>query len=106
MDEKVWTWHEVIEVFEVQETFLLQLEDEEILCPVCPQGRSEKTFSANDLEKLRLIKILVEEMGVNLAGVEIILRMRQRMFDMRRQFDGILEDMARKLRDSLEDETA
>ena len=40
----------------------------------------------------------MEEMDVNLPGVEVILRMRQNMIDMRRQFDDILEDLARELR--------
>jgi hypothetical protein len=32
-----------------------------------------------------------------LPGVEVILRMRQMMFDMRKQFDDILEDLAAQL---------
>ncbi len=39
-------------------------------------------------------------MGVNLAGVEVILRMRQSMIEMRRQFDSILEDLAQELQDA------
>jgi len=44
----------------------------------------------------------VEELGVNLPGVDIILRMRRDMFSMRRQFDAILEDLARKIRAEVE----
>ena len=40
-------------------------------------------------------------MGVNLPGVEVILRMRQMMFDMRRQFDEILEDLAQEFQERL-----
>jgi len=47
-----------------------------------------------ELDKLRLVKVLMEEMEVNLPGVEVILRMRQNMLQMRRQFDDILEDLA------------
>jgi len=43
----------------------------------------------------------VEDMGVNLPGVEVILRMRQMMFDMRRQFDEILDDLAREFQGRL-----
>ena len=42
-------------------------------------------------------------MDVNLAGVEVILRMRQMMFDMRKQFDVILEDLAQQLREKLKE---
>ena len=54
-----------------------------------------------DLENIRLAKILIEEMGVNLAGVEVILRLRQNMIEMRRQFDAILEDISTMFRDTM-----
>jgi MerR family transcriptional regulator/heat shock protein HspR len=101
MDKEFWTVAEVVEIFDVDERFLSDLEEEEVLCPICRDSSPSKLFGASELEKLRLAKILVEEMGVNLAGVEIILRMRQRMFDMRKQFDVILEDLARQLHERL-----
>jgi MerR family transcriptional regulator/heat shock protein HspR len=99
MDKEFWTIAEVVEIFQVDERFVADLEEEEVLCPVCQDSPPSKLFGASELEKLRLAKILVEDMGVNLAGVEIILRMRQRMFDMRKQFDVILEDLAQRLRE-------
>ena len=96
-----WTITEVMEIFEVDETFLADLEEEELLCPVCREKPPTKIFSSEELEKLRLAKILVEDMGVNLAGVDIILRMRETMFHMRRQFDDILEDLAGQLKATL-----
>ncbi|MBN1102946.1 MAG: hypothetical protein JXL84_05990 [Deltaproteobacteria bacterium] len=96
-----WTLTEVMEIFEVEEDFLLDLEEEELLCPTCREESLGKVFSAPELEKLRLSKILMHEMGVNLPGVEIILRMRETMFNMRRQFDDILEDLARQFQERL-----
>jgi len=101
MAKEFWTVTEVMEIFEVDETFLADLEEEELLCPACRDEPPTKIFSSAELEKLRLAKILVEDMGVNLPGVEIILRMRQMMFHMRRQFDEILEDLAQQLRATL-----
>ncbi|PKN63421.1 MAG: MerR family transcriptional regulator [Deltaproteobacteria bacterium HGW-Deltaproteobacteria-15] len=101
MKKKFWTMTEVMEIYEVDETFMLDLEREEILWPVRRRGSSARLYSDRDLESLRLAKILVEEMGVNLEGVEIILRMRESMFQMRSQFDDILEDLARQLRDRI-----
>ena len=92
---------EVVEFFQIQENFLSDLEEEEIVCPVCQKKSPTKLFPPSELEKLRLVKILHEEMGVNLPGIEIILRMRQSMFDMRRQFDLILEDLAQNIRETL-----
>jgi len=101
LDKEFWTVTEVMEIFEVDERFLQELEEEDVLCPVCRDEPSSKVFSSSELEKIRLAKILVEEMGVNAAGVEIILRMRRMMFEMRKQFDDILEDIARRVRERM-----
>jgi len=106
MVKEYWTTTEVIELFQVEERFLNRLEEEDIVCPECGERPSDKAFSAGELEKLRLAKLLVEEMGVNLPGVEIILHMRQSMFDMRTQFDTILEDVALHLQKALRDRTS
>jgi MerR family transcriptional regulator, heat shock protein HspR len=97
MAGEYWTTGEVIKMFQVETRFLTLLEEEEIVCPDARGESCEKRFREADLERLRLAKLLVEEMGVNLAGVEIILRMRESMFEMRSQFDHILEDLAANL---------
>ena len=99
MKEKYWTITEVIEIFQIDESFLAELEEEDVICPTCREDPPAKLFSSSDLEKLRFAKNLVEDMGVNLAGVEVALRMRQSMIDMRTQFDSILDDLARQLRE-------
>jgi MerR family transcriptional regulator/heat shock protein HspR len=98
MAKVFWTINEVSEAFEVEERFLIELENEEIICSVCSGDPPTKKYTSNELEKLRLVKILTEDMGVNLEGVEVILRMRQSMIEMRRQFDSILEDLAQELK--------
>ncbi len=102
MGKEYWTTEEVIRIFELDEEFLLDLEDEEIVCCFREESAGKTYYSRGELEKLRLVKVLVEELGVNLPGVDIILRMRRDMFSMRRQFDAILEDLARKIRAELE----
>ena len=101
MTKEFWTITEVVETFEIGEDVLEELEEEEVLCPLCRDDSSAKLFPSTELEKLRLAKILIEDMGVNLPGVEIILRMRQTLFAMRRQFDEILEDLAAQLKQDL-----
>jgi MerR family transcriptional regulator/heat shock protein HspR len=93
MDKEFWTTTEALEFFEVEENFLFELEDEEIICPRCFQGSDTKHLSIEEMEKVRMAKILCEEMGVNLSGVQVVLHMRQQMVEMRRQFDAILEDL-------------
>ena len=94
MSKDYWSLTEVVEFFQVDETFLRNLEAEEIVCPTCKDDLSNKLFSKSEMEKVRLAKILMEEMDVNLPGVEVILQMRKSMIAMRNQFDAILEDLA------------
>ena len=112
MSKEYWTSAEVVEIFEVDERFLAELEEEEVLCPL---SREDQPAKLEVLGKIRallepvgatvvaLVKLLIDEMGVNLAGAEIILRMRQSIYEMRRQFDDILEDLAGRLREALEE---
>ena len=102
MEKEFWTHTEVIETFEVEEHFLEDLEEEEIICPTCGDDDRTKQFPVSEMEKLRLAKILFDDMGVNLAGIDIILKMRQDMIDMRKQFDAILEDLVKNPKESLD----
>ena len=102
MSKELWTITEVLEILQVDKRFILDLEEEEIVCPTCREEASNKLFTIKELEKLRLAKILMEDMGINLEGVDVILRMRQSMLEMRRQFDDILEDLAKQLQEDFE----
>lgn len=48
-----------------------------------------RLYSDNDIEKIRRIKSLIDDLGVNLAGVEVIMRMTQRMMEMQRRMEEI-----------------
>ncbi len=97
MKKEYWTFREVIETFEIHESFLEELMKEDIVCPEKKDTSAPEVFHCYEVEKLRIAKTLIEEMDVNLPGVEIILRMRQTMIDMRQQFDSILEDLVRTI---------
>jgi MerR family transcriptional regulator/heat shock protein HspR len=99
MTKEFWKITEVVEWFQIDRGFLDDLEEEEIICPTCRDDSEEKLLSSGDLEKLRLARLLFEEMDVNMPGIEVILQMRQNMLDMRKQFDDILEDLASRLQD-------
>jgi len=53
-----------------------------------------RLYSEDDIDRLRYIKALMSDCGVNLAGVEVALKLMQRMKDMQRQ----LEEMEKKVR--------
>lgn len=67
---------------------------------VIEPGRSQgniRLYSERDIDLLRRVKTLVEDMGVNLAGVEVILRMIQRMNEMQNELRQ-LESEVKRLR--------
>lgn len=101
MGKKYFTTAEIMEMFQVDEDLIFRLEREEIICPECSGDDPLKHFSSSEIEKLRIARMLIEDMDVNLPGVEIILRMRESMISMRRQFDDILEDLAGNIRKTL-----
>jgi MerR family transcriptional regulator/heat shock protein HspR len=52
-----------------------------------------RLYSEEDIERLHHIKVLMSDCGVNLAGVEVVLRLMQRMREMQR----VLEEMEKKV---------
>jgi MerR family transcriptional regulator/heat shock protein HspR len=63
------------------------------------RGKGEiRYYSTEDIERVQQIRRLVEELGVNLAGVEVILNMREQMERMRVEFDSTI----RRLQDEQE----
>jgi len=60
-----------------------------------PQRTSRQTrlYSESDIERLKAIINLTQDMGVNLAGVEIVLRMREQMEEMQ----GTVEELLKRL---------
>lgn len=52
-----------------------------------PSPRSPRLYSDEDIARVEHIRRLVTDLGVNLAGVETILHMRDRMEQMRRDFE-------------------
>ena len=55
-----------------------------------------RLYSDRDIAQLRRVKTLMDDLGVNLAGVEVILRMAQRMAELQRQVE-MLDSELRKL---------
>lgn len=68
----------------------------------------EKALPSEQLERLEMIVRLQKELGVNLSGVDVILEMRRKMIQMRREVDEILEfirdRVSRDLREMLGEE--
>lgn len=65
-------------------------------------GGNTRLYSEEDVEKLEMILRLTRELGVNLAGVEVILSMREKMEQMQREMDETIrmlqEGLGREMR--------
>lgn len=74
----------VAEQYEIHPQTLRLYEREGLLAPSRSDGNT-RLYTDEDLQRLEVILKLTRELGVNLAGVEIILNMREKMEAMQRQ---------------------
>jgi MerR family transcriptional regulator/heat shock protein HspR len=52
----------------------------------------------DQVDRVRVARLLIDEMGVNLEGAEVALHMREQIIAMQRQFNQILRLLGRELR--------
>ncbi len=84
---KRYAFSSLLEILEVSPSFIKRLEKAEIIIPVV---EGNKTFyTEHHMRKLLLAKEL-KEMGINLAGIEVILDVSERMLTMRKKVDETL----------------
>ncbi len=88
----------VAELYKIHPQTLRLYERVGLLKPSRSQGNT-RLYTDNDLERLEVILNLTREMGVNLAGIEIILNMREKMAEMQKQMEEFIrfvqEELAR-----------
>ena len=76
----------VAEQYQIHPQTLRLYEREGLLAPSRSEGNT-RLYTDEDLERLEVILKLTRELGVNLAGVEIILNMREKMAAMQTQIE-------------------
>lgn len=82
--------------FDVHPQTLRLYEREGFLKPSRTEGNT-RLYSEGDLETLSFILSLTRELGVNLAGVEIIMNMRHRLQTMQGELDRFLVSLRNEL---------
>ena len=87
---KVYTISAVAELYEIHPQTLRLYEREGLLKPSRSVGNT-RNYTDEDLERLEVILSLTRDLGVNLAGVEIILNMREKMDAMQKEFERFFE---------------
>jgi MerR family transcriptional regulator/heat shock protein HspR len=86
----------VAEMFAVHPQTLRAYEREGLLRPARTDGNT-RLYSEEDLERIELILRLTKDLGVNLAGVEVILNMRERMGEMQGRMTEMLQEVMRRM---------
>ena len=80
----------VAEMYEIHPQTLRLYEREGLLLPSRTEGNT-RLYTDEDLERLEFILNLARDLGVNIAGMAIILQMRERMEEMNRQMQSFVE---------------
>jgi MerR family transcriptional regulator/heat shock protein HspR len=86
----------VAEQYAIHPQTLRLYEREGLLKPSRSDGNT-RLYTEEDLERLEVILHLTRDLGVNLAGVEIILNMRQKMGEMQSQIQEFVATLNREL---------
>ena len=82
--------------FEVHPQTLRLYEREGLVKPSRTQGNT-RLYSEDDLERLSFILSLTREMGVNLAGVEVIMNLRHRIESMQEDMDRFISEVRQEI---------
>ena len=85
----------VAEMLELHPQTLRLYERKGLIRPSRTTGRT-RLYSAEDVEEIRLILRLGRELGVNLAGIEIILKMRRQMQAMQQELEAVTSHVGRE----------
>jgi len=86
----------VAESYGIHPQTLRLYEREGLLKPSRSEGNT-RLYTEEDLERLEVILNLTRDLGVNLAGVEVVLNMRRRMEDMQKELHEFIEYIEREI---------
>jgi len=95
MKEKTYMISAVASKYNIHPQTLRLYEREGLLIPSRTQGNT-RVYSDEDLKKLEFILNLSRDMGVNLAGIEIIYNMKLKMEKMQEEFSNFLEELKKE----------
>lgn len=109
--QRIFARRSVLKQLDLDGEVLDHLEELQIIVPVQRPGR-ERGYHPADVDRLRVYQVLVRELGVNPAGAEIILRMRNQLLHIRQNMSRLLGEMKaqgmldefQKVLESLEDD--
>jgi len=99
-DEPIYMISVVARLLEVHPQTLRMYEREGFIRP--KRTGKQRIYSEEDVERLDMVLRLTRELGVNKAGVDIILRMRERMEALEREVMSVMEHLDAGFREEFE----
>jgi len=93
-DEPVYLISVVATMLEIHPQTLRQYEREGLVEPSRTQGRM-RLYSLRDIDRMKLILRLTRQMGVNLAGVDIVLQLKEQIDQMQDEIDLLREELSK-----------
>ncbi|PTB87818.1 MerR family transcriptional regulator [cyanobacterium G8-9] len=93
-DEPVYLISVVATMLDIHPQTLRQYEREGLVEPSRTQGRM-RLYSQRDIERMKLILRLTRQMGVNLAGVDIVLQLKEQIDEMQKEIDQLRDELSK-----------
>lgn len=91
----------VAKMFSIHQQTIRLYEKEGLLTPKRSDGNT-RLFSEEDVDRLEQIIHLTHQMGVNLAGVEMVLKLQEKIDKMQKKMNALFDDASKELKEEQE----
>ena len=99
-EEPVYLISVVAKVLTIHPQTLRQYEREGLICPSRTDGKM-RLYSQRDIDKIKMIQRLTRDLGVNLAGVDIIIRLKDKIQTYEEEIEELKSHMANANKNNL-----
>lgn len=93
-DEPVYLISVVATILDIHPQTLRQYEREGLVTPSRTEGRM-RLYSQRDIDKMKMILRLTRQMGVNLAGVDVVLQLKEKIDTMQEEIDKLRLELSK-----------
>ena len=93
-DEPVYLISVVATILDIHPQTLRQYEREGLVTPSRTQGRM-RLYSQRDIDRMKLILRLTRQMGINLAGVDVILQLKETIDEMQKDIEQLRDELSK-----------
>jgi MerR family transcriptional regulator/heat shock protein HspR len=97
MEQRLYTIGVAAQLAGLHEQSLRMYERRGLVTPRRSKGNI-RLYSAEDIDQIRFIRRLIDDLGVNLAGVEVIIQMRRQLLDAQLALDELRAELAQARR--------